>query len=139
MGLRLLQNRRADVAGLHFGALRALDVHRGGLQHAAEGDGLRRFPLLAALDGFNRFAQERVEIAPQFRQVDAAGLENPFAFDVVRERVQQMFEGHVRVPPRDGFAIRNRQDDFDGAGKHGAVRPPRASHAAETPLCGPVS
>ncbi len=83
VGLRLLQNRRADVAGLDFGALRALHVHRCGLQHTAERDGLRRFPLLAALDGFNRFAQERVEIAPQFRQVDADRAEDPFAVRVV--------------------------------------------------------
>ena len=100
VGLGLLQDRRADVAGLHFAALRALHVQHRGLQHAAERRRLLRLALLAALELFDRLAEVRVEVAAQARQVGAAGGENPLAVGVVRERVQQVLERDVRVPAR---------------------------------------
>ena len=119
MRLRLLQDRGADVARFDLGALRALDVQHGGLQHAAERGGLLGLALVAALLLFDRLAEIRVEIAAQAGQIGAAGGENALAVGVVRQRVQQVLEGDVGVPARDRFAIGNRQDDFNGGREHG--------------------
>ena len=44
--------------------------------------------------------QVPVEIVAQLRQVGAAGGEDPLAVRVVRQRVEQVLERQVRVPPR---------------------------------------
>jgi len=36
----------------------------------------------------------------------------------VREGVEQVLEGQIRVPPRHGFAIRDGENDFERGGKH---------------------
>ena len=52
------------------------------------------------------------------REVGAAGAEDPLAVGVVRQRVEQVLERQVGVAPRDRFAERDVQDDFDRGGKH---------------------
>jgi hypothetical protein len=116
--LRLLQDCRADISSLHFRALRALDMEHRGLQDAAERCRLLRLPLLATLLLFDRIVEIRVQVAPQPRQIGAARREDPFAVGVVRERVEQMLEGHVRVTPRNGLAVGDGQNNFDRGGKH---------------------
>ena len=118
MGLRLLQDRRQHVAGMHFVALRALHVEHGRLQHAAERRGLLRLALVAARQLLDRFVEVVVQLAAQRREIGAAGLENPLAVGVVQQRVEQVLERQVRVPPRDGFAIRDVKDGFDRCGEH---------------------
>ena len=118
MGLGLLQDGGKNIARLHLATLRALHVQNGGLQHAAEGGGLFGLARVAALHLLERLAQVGVELAPQARQIGAAGGEDPLAVVVVRERVEEMLEGDVGVAARHGFAIGDGQDDFDGGGKH---------------------
>ena len=113
VGLRLLKNRREDVAGVRFVPLGALDVQDGGLQHATKRDRLLRLSLCAAALALDRFVEVRAERAPQDRQVRAAGSENAFAFRIVGERVEQVLEREVRVPPRDRFAERNGEHEFE--------------------------
>ena len=71
--LRLLQNRREDVAGLRLLPLRALDVQHRGLQHAAERRRLLGLALLAARQLLDRLVEVGAEIAPQPGQIGAAG------------------------------------------------------------------
>ena len=47
-----------------------------------------------------------------------AGHRDRLAVRIVRERVEQVLEGDIGVPARDGLAIGDGQDDFDGGGKH---------------------
>ena len=101
-----------------FRALRALHVQHRRLQHAAERRRLLRLALVAALQLLDRLAQVGVQVAPQPRQIGAAGGEDPLAVGVVRERVEQVFERDVGVPARHGFAIGDGQDDFNGGGEH---------------------
>ena len=112
-GVRLLENRGADVARLHLLALGALDVEHGGLQHAAERRRLLRLALVPAADFFNRFVEVRIQLAPQPGQVRAAGAQDLLAVGIVRERVEQVLERQVRVPPRDRLAVGDGQHDFE--------------------------
>ena len=98
--LVLLQRCREHVAGLHFLAAGALDVQHRGLQDAAEGERLFRFLLLAARELLDRFLQVLVEILAQLRQIGAAGGEDPLAVRIVGERIEQVLEREVGVPPR---------------------------------------
>ena len=118
MGLRLLQNGREDVAGLHFLPLRALDVQHRGLQDAAKRGGLFRFALLSALELLDGVVEVVVQVFAQPRQVGAAPEQDALAFRIVRERVQQMLERQIGVPPRHGLAIGDGQDDFERRGEH---------------------
>ncbi len=83
LGLRLLENGRADVAGLHLLPLRALHVQHGGLQHAAEGRRLFGLPLLAARDLLDRLVEVGVQVAPQPLQIGAARDQDPLAVGIV--------------------------------------------------------
>ena len=56
--------------------------------------------LLAARELLDRLVEVLVEVAAQPRQIGAAGGENPLAVRIVRERVEQVLERQVRVPPR---------------------------------------
>ena len=107
MALRLLENRREDVAGVRFVALRALDVQNRRLQDAAKRHRLLGLPLRPAALALDRFVEVRVERAPQRRQVRAAGREDALAVRIVRERVEQVLEREIGVPPRDRFAERD--------------------------------
>jgi len=53
-----------------------------------------------------------VQVAAQFRQIDTAGGENPFAVGIVGERVEEMFERQVCMTARNRLAERDIQDDF---------------------------
>ena len=119
LGVGLLQNGRADVAGLHFLALRALHVQHRGLQHAAERRGLLRVVLVSAPHLLDRVVEIGVQIAPQAGEIGAAGAQNPFAVDIVRQRIEQMLERQVGVPARDRFAVRDGEHQFEGRGKQG--------------------
>ena len=88
-------------------------MQHGGLQHAAERQRLLRLLLLAARELLDRLLQVLVEIAAELRQVGAARREDPLAVGVVRERVEQVLERQVRVPPRGRFAIGDGQNDFE--------------------------
>ena len=131
VGLRLLQDRGADVAGFDLGALRALHVQHRGLEDAAKRRRLLRLALIAALLLLDRVAQVGVQLAAQLRQVGAAGGEDALAVVVVGERVKQMFESDIGVPPRHRFAVGDGQHDFNGGRKHGnqltLLRSPRAA------------
>ena len=112
VALRLLENRREDVAGVRFVPLCALDVQNRRLQDAAKRHRLLRFLLGPAALALDRFVEVRVERAPQRRQVRAAGGEDSLAVGIVREGVEQVLEREIRVPPRDGFAERDVENDF---------------------------
>ena len=116
--LRLLEDRRQDVAGMDFGALRALHVQHGRLQHAPERRRLLGLALLAAAQLFHR----AIEVSFSSRRSRGRSAPQPFRIrspsGVVRERVQQVLEREVGVPPRHRLAVGNRQDDFDRGGKH---------------------
>jgi hypothetical protein len=117
--LGLLQDRCEDVAGVHLGALRALDVQYRRLQDAPESRRLFRLALLAAPQLFDRRVQILVQLTAQPRQIRAAGRENALALAVVGQGVEQVLERQVGVPPGHRLAIRDRQDDFDRSRKHG--------------------
>ena len=114
IALRLLENRREDVARVRFVPLCALDVQNRGLQDAAKCHRLLRFPLRPASLALDRFVEVRAERAPQRRQVGAAGREDSLAVRIVREGVEEVLEREIRVPPRDRFAEGNVQHDLDG-------------------------
>ncbi len=114
----LLQRRGDDVAGVHFLPARALHVQHRRLQHAPERQRLLRLLLLAARELFDRFVQILVEIAAQLRHVGAAGREDPLAFGIVRERVEEVLEREVRVTPRGRLTVRDGQDDFECWAEH---------------------
>ena len=84
-------------------------------RNAAVCSGSRSWPRGELLD---RLVEVRVQVAPQPRQVGAAGRQDALAVGVVRERVEQMLEREVRVPARHGLAVGDGQDDFDGGGEH---------------------
>ena len=112
MALRLLENRREDVAGVGLVPLCALDVQNRGLQHAAKRHRLLGLLLGPAALALDRLVEVRVERAPQRRQVRAAGGEDSLAVGIVREGVEQVLEREIRVPPRDRFAERDVENDF---------------------------
>jgi hypothetical protein len=123
----LLQDGRANVAGLDLGPLRALHVQHRGLQHAAERRRLRWLTLLASLRLLDRVAQVGVEITPQLRQIDAARRQDALALVVVRQRVEQMLERDVGMSPRDRLAVGDRQQYFNRRGEHRGSPWPRYS------------
>jgi hypothetical protein len=113
VGLVLLQRRGEHVTRVHLLASRALHVKHGRLQDPAEGEGLLRLFVLSARELFDRLFQILVEVAPQLRQVGPAGCENSLPVLIVRQRVEQVLQGQMRVPPRRRLAVRNRQNDFE--------------------------
>ena len=115
MALRLLEDRRENVAGVRLVPLGALDLQNRGLQDPAKRHRLLWFPLRPGalpLDGFIEVGAER---APQRREVRAAGGEDSLAVGIVREGVQQVLDREIRVPPRDPFAERDVENDFKSA------------------------
>ncbi len=66
----------------------------------------------AAALSLDRLVEVGAERAPQRRQVRAAGREDPLAVGIVREGVEQVLEREIRMPPRDGFAERDGENDF---------------------------
>jgi len=65
------------------------------------------------------FAQKRVELPPQARDVAAACGEDLLALHVVSHHVEQVLQREVRVAPRDGLAVRDVQQHFDRRAEHG--------------------
>ena len=118
LGLRLLQNRREDVADLGVLPLRALHVHDRGLQDPAECRRLFRFVLLSARERFDRFVEVRVQAPSELRKIRPAGAEDALAVGIMCQRIQQMLQGEIRVPAGNSLAERNVEDDFNGGGKH---------------------
>jgi hypothetical protein len=111
--LVLLKRGREHVPGLHLLTTGALHVEHRRLEDAAEGEGLFRLFLLAASELLDRVLQVLVEVLAKLRQVGAAGGEDPFAVGIVRERVEQVFEREVGVPPRARLPIGDSQNDFE--------------------------
>ena len=93
----LLEDRREEIAGLDFLPLRTLDVEHRRLEHAAKRRGLLRIAFLTPLEPLDRFVEVAVEVAPEPRQIGAAGLENALPVGVVGQRVQQVLERQVQV------------------------------------------
>ena len=130
--LGLLQHRREHVARLHFLAPGALHVQHRGLQHAAERQRLLGLLLLAAAELLDRVVEVLVEIAAQLRQIGAAGGQDPLAVRIVRQRVEQVLERQVGVPPRRRLAVRDGQDDFERRAEHLVSGRPPSRPAAES-------
>ena len=108
VALRLLQNRRQHVAGVaprraaRSGRAEPRSAGRGGTPSSARARwSLPRAQLL------DRLVEVRVELAPQRRQIGAARGENALAVGIMRQRVEQMLEREIRVPPRHRFAKRD--------------------------------
>ncbi len=116
--LRLLQRRGEHVARLDFLPSGALDVQHRRLQHAPERHRLFGLFLLSARELFDVLVEVLVEIAPELRQIGAAGGEDALAVRIVRQRVQQVLERQVRVTPRRRLAIGDGQDHFQRWAKH---------------------
>ena len=120
--LRLLQDGGEDVARLRL--RRAARSARAAPPSAARGGTPPSAPARAASprgscsSDSSRYASRS---RAQPRQIGAAGGEDPLAVGVVRQRVEQVLEREVGVPPRDRFAVRDGEDDFDGGGKHGSA------------------
>ena len=112
------ERRRQHVARLHFLPAGALDVQHGGLQHAAERERLFRLLLLTPAELLDRLLQVLVEILAELRQVGAAGGQNPLAVRIVGERVEQVLEREVGMPPRGRLSVGNGQDDFESWTEH---------------------
>ncbi len=112
MALRLLQDRREHVARIRLVASRALHVHHGRGQDTAKGHRLLRLAFSPALVPLYRFVEVGRDGPPQRRQIGAARREDPFAFGVVEQRIEQVLEREVGMLARDGFAERHRENDF---------------------------
>jgi hypothetical protein len=69
---------------------------------------LIRFPALPLY----RLIEVCAQRAAQPRQINATRFENPFAIGVVRDRIQQVLERQVRVPPRHGLSKRDVENNF---------------------------
>ena len=74
--------------------------------------------LPAAAHLFERGVEVLVELFAKLRQIGAAGRQDPLAFLVVRQGVQQVLERQIGVPARHRFAVGNGQDDFERGGEH---------------------
>ena len=111
MALRLLKHGREDVADICFVPLCALDVQDGRLQSAPKRRRLLRLLFDSSAEALDRFVEVCPERAPERRQVGAAGLKDSLAVGIVRESIEQVLERDVHVPPRDGFAERDVEDD----------------------------
>jgi hypothetical protein len=88
------------------------------LQGPAEGQRLRRVLVAAARNLLDLAVQILVQLEPQARQIRAARGENRLAIRIVRQRVQEVLERQVRVPPGCRFAVRDGEDDFQGLAEH---------------------
>ncbi len=118
VGLLLLEHRGEDVPGPHFIASCALHVEDRRLQHAPEGERLLRLAAAAAAELLQGFREIRVEIDPELPQIHTDRGEDPFAFGIVREGVQEMLERQVRVPTRACLAVGDRENDFESGTEH---------------------
>jgi hypothetical protein len=114
----LLKNGGEQVTRLHFLPLRALDVEHRRLQNSPERGRLLRVPFLPLPHLFDAVVEIAIEIAAELRQIGAAGAENAFAVRIVRQGVQQVLEGQIRVATRCGFAIGDGENGFDGGREH---------------------
>ena len=119
-GLRLLQDGRNQIADLRFLTLRALHVQHRSLQRAAEGRRLLRLALVSAWKRFDRLVEAVADVAPQEREVGAAGGENALSVGIVGDRVQQVFEREIGVAARHRLPECDMKHDFDGSRKHQA-------------------
>ena len=115
---RLLQDGGQQVAEADLVLARALHVEDRRLQDALERQGLLRLALPALLV-LLEVVEEGVEGVPQRGQVAAAGGEQPLPVGVVRQHVQQVLQGQVRVPTDRRLAVRDVQDQLDGGAEHG--------------------
>tara|TARA_Y100000782_G_scaffold111060_1_gene138399 strand:- start:1602 stop:1796 length:195 start_codon:yes stop_codon:yes gene_type:complete len=51
-----------------------------------------------------------IKIVAECWQISAAGLHDLFSLDVVRKRIEEMFERKVCVASRFGFPVRNAEN-----------------------------
>ena len=120
VGVRLLQDGGQHVPEKDLVLPGALDVEHRRLQDALKRQGLLRLAL-PALPALLEVVQERVERVPQRGQVAAAGGEDLLPFRIMRQHVQQVLEGQVRVPANRRLAVGDVQDQLDGGAEHGRI------------------
>jgi hypothetical protein len=88
------------------------------LKDAPECERLFGLLLLPARILLDRFLQILVEIAPKLRQIGAARGENALTLGIVRQRIEQMLQREVRVPPGSCLAVGDGQNDFKCRTEH---------------------
>jgi hypothetical protein len=104
VGIRLLEERRQQIAGIDLGLLGVLAVRDRVLEHAVEGQRLARIHRLVARHALEIVGKKLLERALERGQVRPGVQQDLLAALVVRERVEQMLDRQVRVPARDGLA-----------------------------------
>jgi hypothetical protein len=98
----LAEHRDQEVAGRHLGASGALDVHRGALEHALEGERLVGARLLTLGQHLDALLEELLDLAAQRVDVAAALLDDVDARRIVEHGEEQVLEREVFVPPLTG-------------------------------------
>ena len=104
VGIRLLEQRREQIARVDLGLLRARAVRERVLEHAVEGERLARLDRLVAGHALEIVGQELLERRLQRGHVRAGVQQDLLAALVVRERVEQVLDRQVGIPAHDGLA-----------------------------------
>ena len=98
--IALAEERHQDGAGVDGFLSARLDLHRGPLQHALERARLLGVPIESVRQLPLAFLEMLLEVALELRQPGAAGAQDSRRNRVAQERVQQVLQRHVLVPPR---------------------------------------
>ena len=96
-----LEERGEDVAAVHLTLARPLGLHERVLDDALEGGGVFRQRLARRGHALQLLAQEALKLFNQRLDVAAALAHDLAGRALVQQRVEQVFERHVLVPPLD--------------------------------------
>ena len=107
--VRLLEERRQQIARFHLFLLRGVGLGQRALDHPVEGEGLRRVVRPLPLVVLDLLVEEVGELGLEPTQIDADVAQDLGALVVVGQREQQMLHGQIGMPPRDGLTQRGLQ------------------------------
>ena len=100
VGIAFPEERHQHRPGVDGLLAARLHLHRRPLQHALEGAGLLRVAIESVRQLRLAFQQVLLQLALQFLKAGPAGAQDAGRHRVAQQRVQQVLQRHVLVPPR---------------------------------------
>jgi hypothetical protein len=113
VGVRLLEERGDQIAGIHLLLLGPLAVGDGALEHAVEGQGLARLEGLVAGHALHVVGEEALQGGHQPAHVATGVTEDLRPPRVVQQGVEQVLHRHVGVAAHHRLADRRVQRELE--------------------------
>jgi len=108
------EDRHQHIGAGHFALAGTLHVEHGTLQHPLEAQGRLGFAVFI-VDGDQRGSgiDELLQVVLEFVEIRATGAQNGRGSLIVKERQQQMFDGHELMTLRTGLLEGKIEGDFE--------------------------